>query len=164
MIYLAEIQTLADRKKTNLLRTSLRVTKGLVYRIEICFPAGSAGLMGVAIFDGSYGLWPSTVGGFFVGDGNTISFEDLYLKQAAPFIFDIYTYNLDTANPHNVQVRIGQVSKEVYIARFLPTVSNKLFADMLKQIQQEQVKEAELQRQKLLETPFEWLIGQAGDE
>lgn len=161
MIYSADIQTLADRKKTNLLRTPLRVTKGLVYRIEICFPAGSAGLMGVAIFDGSYGLWPSTVGEFFTGDGNTISFEDLYLKEAAPFIFDIYTYNLDTANPHNVQVRVGQVSKEVYMARFLPSISNKLFAEMLENVQREQAVQEIEQRKKILDTPFKWLIEQA---
>lgn len=160
MIYSIDIKTLKDRFKTNLLRTPLIVTKGLVYKVELCFPCGSAGLMGVAIFDGSYSVWPSTIGEFFIGDNTTISFEDMYLKESAPYVFDIYTYNIDTKYAHNVQIRIGQVSKDVFMARFLPSVGYKYFTDMLQATQQEQVQQAELQKASILETPFNWLANE----
>lgn len=158
MIYSAQITTVKNTAKTSLKRTRLSITRGLVYKVEFYFPRGSAGLMGVVVFDGSYSVWPSTLGEFFTGDDVIISFDDMYLKEAAPFHFNIYTYNLDDTYDHIIHVRIGLVSKEVYLARFLPTKSWKYFAEMLSKVQQEQQAEAEQQRSSILETPFAGLV------
>jgi len=127
MIYSASITTPANTVLTNLKRTIINVTKGLVYKVEFYFPAGSAGLMGVAVFDGLYQVWPSTVGEFFKTDDETISFDDLFLKDAAPFTLQCYTYNLDTVYPHLVSVRVGLVSDDAFMARFLPNKSRAFF-------------------------------------
>ena len=160
MIYSAEITTVKNTAKTALKRTTLKITKGLVYKIEFYFPRGSAGLMGVAVFDGSYSIWPSTIGQFFSGDDVIISFDDMYLKEAAPFMFHIYTYNLDDTYNHLIHVRVGLVSKEVYLARFLPHIGYDYFASILNNIQTEQQQQAEQQRTQILETPFAGLISQ----
>ena len=85
MIYSKFITTPANTLQSNPLRTSIKVTKGLVYKVEIMFPPGSLGLLRVAIFDGAYQAWPSTVGEWFRTDGETISYDDTYLKESAPF-------------------------------------------------------------------------------
>ena len=137
MIYTANITTPKNRAKTNLKKTVLHVTKGLVYKVEFYFPPGSAGLMGVAVFDGLYQVWPSSVGEFFVGEDHVVSFDDMYLKESAPFEFQIYTYNTDDTHGHFVSVRIGLVSSEVFLARFMPTKGHDYLVKLRRQMRQE---------------------------
>lgn len=159
MVYTANITTAKTiYPRTSPLHTALRVTKGLVYKVEFDFPPGSAGLLGCAIFDGSFQLWPSNVGQWFTGDSIVIGFDDVYLKESAPYQFHIYTYNDDDTYEHLVNVRIGLVSKDIFIARFLPSMAYKDFAESLLQIQREQTVTAEQQQLETVENPFPWLV------
>jgi len=158
MIYSAFITTPANTAMSNLKRTSINVTKGLVYKVEFHFPAGSAGLMGVAVLDGLYQVWPSTVGEFFATDDETISFDDLFLKDAAPFVLHCYTYNLDTVHPHAVGVRIGLVSDDAFMARFLPNKSRAFFERLRTRMSAEREQLALEQRARAEGTLLERLI------
>ena len=158
MIYSLAISTPANTAKTALKRTGLHVTKGLIYKIEIDFPPGSAGLMGVAVFDGSYCIWPSNVTEFFTGDDTEVDFDDLYLKEAAPYVLDIYTYNTDDTYAHTVNVRLGLVSKKAYMARFMPDLAWEEFAKLLQQLRKEQNAAVEKQAEEIAETPFAYLV------
>ena len=160
MIYSATIKTDEKGAKTQLKHTVLKVTKGLIYKVEFYFPSGSAGLMGVAVFDGGFQLWPSTMGEFFAGDDTVISFDDMYLKEAAPYQLDIYTYNTDVTYPHVVAVRIGLVSKEVFLARFMPTKGYDYLMELLEKMSLEKEQLAAAQAELLKETPYEWLAKQ----
>jgi len=160
VIFAANISTPKDKPVTSLKHTVLHVTKGLVYKVEFYFPSGSAGLMGVAVFDGGFQLWPSTVGEFFRSDDETISFDDMYLKDAAPYQFDIYTYNDDDTYAHVVGVRIGLVLKEVFLARFMPTKGYDYFAQLLEKMSLEKEAQAAVQAEVLKETPYQWLVKQ----
>ncbi|KKM97802.1 hypothetical protein LCGC14_1164350 [marine sediment metagenome] len=164
MIYTANITTPANTSIVSPKLTRMHVTKGLVYKVEFYFPSGSAGLMGVAVFDGQYQVWPSSVGEFFVGEDQMISFEDLYLKEIAPFELQCYTYNVDDTYEHFVSVRIGLVSKEVFQARYLPSKSAEVFKQVLAQMQIERQELARWQRARLPETPFKWMLKLEGDE
>lgn len=137
MIYIANITTPKDTALTALKKTTLHVTNGLVYKVEFYFPSGSAGLMGVAVFDGLYQVWPSSVGEFFLGESQLIAFDDLYLKGSAPFQFQIYTYNIDDTHEHFVSVRIGLVSSDVFLARFLPTKGQEYMVKLRKRMREE---------------------------
>ena len=129
MIYTADITTVANTGADSKKRTPLYVTKGLVYKIEVDFPYGSAGLLHCIIMDQGFQLWPTSHGTSFHTPGFVISFEDTYLKETAPFMFRIDTWNLDETHNHFLQVRIGMVSKEAFIARFMPCA---IYEDMLK--------------------------------
>lgn len=157
MIYVANITTEENRAKTNLKKTVLHVTKGLVYKVELYSPSGSAGLMGVAVFDGLYQVWPSNAGEYFVGEEQLIAFDDLYLKDTAPYAFQIYTYNIDTIHEHFVSVRIGLVSKDVFLARFMPTKGHEYLADLLMKMTAEKAVRSRVQREVMPMTPEEWL-------
>jgi len=158
MIYTANITTDKDTAQTDLKKTVINVTKGLVYKVEFYFPSGSAGLMGVAVFDGLFQVWPSNVGEFFVGEDQEIDFDDLYLKEAAPYELQCYTYNTDDTYEHFVSVRIGLVSKEAFMMRFLPQKSQEVFLASLRQMAAEKEALIRLQREKLPSTPFEWML------
>lgn len=157
MIYSANITTVANTLATNLKKTTIRVTKGLVYKVEFYYPAGSAGLMGLAVFDGLYQVWPSSVGEFFLSDDETISFDDLYLKESAPFEFQCYTYNVDTVYDHLVGVRIGLVSSEVFMARFMPTRDRQYFRRLREKILSERANRLVVQRELMSGETLEWL-------
>lgn len=160
MIYAASITTPKKPDWGKIKHTVLNVTKGLVYKVEFYFPSGCAGLMGVAVFDGLFQCWPSTVGEFFHSDNETIRFDDMYLKESAPFQFDCYTYNDDDLYDHLVEVRIGLVSKEVFLARFMPTKGFDYLMELTAKLAAEQVERAALQKELMAETPFEWLLRQ----
>lgn len=162
MIYAKNITTPKKTWSSSLKKTVLKVSKGLVYKVEFYFPGGSAGLMGVAVFDGLYQVWPSTVGEFFIGEDQTIPFDDMYLKETAPFDFQIYTYNEDETYPHMVSVRIGLVSSELFLARFMPTRTRESFVKMRMQMQEERKKRAAQQKRKLPDTPFKWMLKPGG--
>lgn len=157
MIYSANITTAKDTAVTALKRTSITVTSGLVYKVEFNFPPGSAGLMGVAVFDGLYQVWPSTVGEYFIGENQLISFDDMYLKENPPFQFQCFTYNLDDTHSHLISVRIGLVSQEVFLARFMPTKGQDYLADVIKSLVAEKEVQARVQRETIPLTPAQWL-------
>jgi len=160
MIYTANVTTPNNTPKTSLKKTTINVTKGLVYKVEFYFPSGSAGLMGVAVFDGLFQVWPSSIGEFFVSDNETIRFDDMYLKEAAPYEFQVYTYNTDDTYNHIAAVRIGLVSNEVFLARFLPYKAYDYFTGLLQKMSEEQAEMARQQAELIKETPFEWLLRQ----
>lgn len=162
MIYTANITTPNNTARKALKKTVLHVTKGLVYKVEFYFPPGSAGLMGVAVFDGLFQVWPSTVGVFFMTDDETISFDDLFFKSAAPFEFQCYTYNLDTAHAHFLSVRIGLISDDAFIARFIPGKSRAFFEKLRTRMIVEREQLAIKQRASAQGTLLEQLIKERG--
>ena len=130
----------------------------MVYKIQFYFPTGSHGLLGVAVFDGLFQVWPSTVGEFFLGEDHVIPFDDLYMKDSAPYEFQVYTYNEDDTYEHLVSVRIGLVSQDVFLARFLPQRSQAYLVKMLSQMADERDELARLQREQIESTVFEWMV------
>ena len=153
MIYQKTISTKIVDYFTTPKRTVLKVTKGLVYKVEIDFPTGPASLLKVQIYDGGHQVWPSNPDEYFHSDGYCISFDDTLLKLAAPFQYDIYTWNECESWPHSVTVRIGMVSQALYIARFLPSVA---YEEMLKRLAEEQIKQ-EAEKEAIIEKPFSWM-------
>jgi len=153
MIYQATITTPKQTFESNKQKTVLTVNKGLVHRIEVLFPSGSAGLLRCQIFDRGYQAWPTTAHEWFRGDDDVISFDDTYLKSSPPYEFNIFTYNLDDTYEHDVIVRIGLVSEKVFMARFLPTMTWEFFQEMLRDLQVTQNNK----NQGIIDQPFSWV-------
>lgn len=153
MIYTQDITIDANTFKGNALRQRIVVSKGLVYRIEVEFPSGCAGLAHIVIADGNYQVWPSNASATFHASNHTISFEDLYLKEIEPYFFDIWGYNLDEEYCHTIQVRVGLITKKLFMARFLPTMTYDYFLQLLEEVKIDQ----ERLRQKTLVKPFSWI-------
>jgi len=150
MIYRKTITTLKNVTEASPKETDLNITKGLVYFVELMFPSGSEGLLHVQILDGNYQVWPSSYGESFFGDDIYLRYDDLYIKEAAPMFFRVKTWNDDDLYPHKVVVGVGLVSKDIFMARFLPSMMYKEFEAVYKRILEEQ------HRKKLaiLKAPF----------
>jgi hypothetical protein len=153
VIYAFDITTPANTTQAAPKRTRLKVTKGLVYQVEIEFPPGPLGYCHVAIFDGGHQIWPSNSEFDFHGDNGMMVFNETYLKMAAPYEFVCQTWNEDDTYQHQVHVRLGMVSDEVFMARYLPSISFDKMLAVLNQVQQRQ----EAERESLLTEPVNWL-------
>lgn len=146
MIYSTLITTSAGKSKGSATRTPLKITKGLVWLMEVDFPPGCVGLVHVQIFDGSYQLLPASPDKTLSGDGRLLRYDDLYLKEAAPFELTVVTWNTDELWDHNIQVRVGMASTRLFMARYLPAVGWEDFATQMEKARVEQaaIKEAQL--------------------
>lgn len=154
MIYNLDILTPPETFATEPLKTIMPVTNGLIYRVEIYFPPGPYGLLHCWINDGSYQVWPSHDGTAFRGNSLMISFDDLYLKELPPYELSVYTYNLDDTYEHSVMVRIGLVSKDVYLARFLPSIGYEDFLTRMASLSKDQEKARQEANDTTLVQPF----------
>jgi len=130
------------------------VVKGLVYKIEIAFPPGPEGTAHIVINDGGFQVWPSSPDVDFASDDYTISFDDTYLKTTDPLEFQVYGYNTDEINPHTIQVRIGMVAEDIFMARFLPTMTYDFMMEKIKEMDQAERRKAT----ELLQKPFDWIL------
>ena len=147
MIYSVSITTTANTAKTEATKTVIKLCKGLVYKFEVEFPPGCCGLLHCQIFDGNYQLYPTSANDSFHSDARVIGFDDLYLKQAAPFEFVIKTWNLDVTNEHTIQVRLGMASSEAFMSRYMPSISWEKFQEVLSKAAIEQ----EVQKQRSID-------------
>ncbi len=138
MIYSATITNNADTSETDANETTLVLTKGLVWLIEVEFPAGCCGLVHLQIFDGSYQLFPATIGENLRGNGVVLRYDDLYFKNTQPYSLKIKTWNDDENYQHTVQVRIGLASIDAFMARYLPSIAWDKFNNMLAKIVSDQ--------------------------
>jgi len=153
MIYTANITIPANTAAANPTLGRVKISLGLIYKVELQFPPGCGGLAHVVINDGGYQVWPSTLDSDFATDDYTISFEDSYLKQADPSELQIYGYNEDETYPHTIQVRLGVASKDEFMARYLPTMTYDYF---MKLMEKKEAEEEERTKESLV-MPFAFL-------
>ena len=148
MIFSSTITTVANTLEANAQITRLSVAKGLVYKFEVEFPPGCCGLLHCQVLDGSYQVYPTSRDDSFHTDARIISFDDSYLKTAAPFEFTIKTWNLDETYEHKMQVRLGMASNEAFMSRYMPSISWNKFQSVLAKaaLEQEQMKRVAIEQ------------------
>lgn len=150
MIYTQTVEEAAGGSAALPQPHKLHVTEGLIYQFELYFPPGSSGLLHVWIQDGSYQVWPSSTGDTFFGDNTLISFTDRYYIASRDHVLTIYSYNLDTEYCHQYQVRIGQVSEELFVQSFLPGLQIEGFQSMITDVIEAQDYSRVAQRERVV--------------
>lgn len=120
MVFTSTITTVKDTTAALPNKTTMKLTKGLIYKFEAFFPPGPSGLVGVKILKADVQLYPRERTEWFLGDNMTIAFEDTYFLSQPPWEFEIQTYNIDEAYSHTIQVRIGLMTEAEYMARYAP--------------------------------------------
>ena len=132
------------------METKLSVTSGLLWLLEVDFPPGCCGLAHFQMFDGLYQMFPATPGESFHGDAVTLRFDDLYMKQAAPFEFRIKTWNEDESWDHTLQVRVGMAMGRAEMSRYMPALSFENFEKLLAETLASQEATRQLQMETVL--------------
>lgn len=127
MIYNYPIVTPANTAINDLQITPIKLAYGVIHKLDVMFPPGCVGLVGLAIHTALHQVWPTNTGDFFVADGETISFRESHALLFEPWELHVKTYNLDDTYSHTVHVRIGILPPEV-VAPWLQSYNERVLA------------------------------------
>ena len=120
---------------------NVRLTVGVIERVEITFPAGCAGLVGLRILHREHVVWPTSPDEWFVTDDYTIQIHEHYMLTEGDQHLKIQTYNLDDTYDHTLIVRFEvRVPKEDPQVRILYAMLREI--ERLRDEQKEGMREA----------------------
>jgi len=83
----------------------LRLSRGIIRKVEIVFPRGCAGLVGVRIFRESVQVIPLNYPAWLDSDGETISINTEIDLSVNPYEVEVRGYNIDDTYPHTIRFR-----------------------------------------------------------
>jgi len=119
MFYRFGVTVPKNTPKESPVEQMVRLTAGVVEKVEITFPAGCAGLVGLRILRGGHQVWPTSPGEWFVSDDYTISFPEHYEILDEPLELRIQAYNEDTSYDHTPVVRFAVKAVEFDLLAFI---------------------------------------------
>jgi len=100
---------------------------GTVTRVDVQFPAGCAGMVGVSIWRHDHQVWPVNLDESITGEDATVSWPESYDLDDEPFAFTLKGSSPGTAYPHVITCRFALLSlEEVQSARGLPGLIRRL--------------------------------------
>jgi len=146
MIHAKTITVPANTVSTELYSVKWKIPTGIIYQIMVIIPTGHANLTGLRIMNGAFQVWPNEVGEFFHGNNLVINFNDLYDKSSSPLYLELLAYNTDTQYNHEFQVLLGIESKDVFLSRYVPSMTYELF---IKSMEEQKDKANEIQMSEL---------------
>ncbi len=102
MIFVKALTIPAGTAIIDAIESAIACTPGKVIEVEITFPAGCVGLVGVKVKDWEHVIWPSNPESWFIADGYTITWNEDYNLLGSPHILKVVGYNLDDTFPHTI--------------------------------------------------------------
>lgn len=123
MLYQRSLTIPANTPASDPESATLKLTLGTVTRVEVEFPGGCCGLVGVRVYDKGWQIVPWTRDEWLVSDDFVPASEAPYPMPSAPYILTLFGYNTDTVNDHTVQLRVtmreGEIEEFLALDRFL---------------------------------------------
>lgn len=118
MFYDYPITVPADTSKDAPHTEVLRVTHGVLHRVEIEFPAGCVGLVHLTITRFGHQLFPTNPSASFASDDHTITFDDYIEIYTAPYNLRVDAWSEGTTYDHTITVRLGILPQSIAEKRF----------------------------------------------
>jgi len=112
MYYGKWITTPKSTPESSAVETEYEMVPGVIHKVVVYFPSGSAGTLHVQIFDGLHQVWPSFTGEAFRGDNTYIEFMERYDLPTEPATLTVKTWNDSTTYDHVVHVGFALLPKE----------------------------------------------------
>ena len=131
MVFSVDVTTPANTQIANALRTPIILFIGLIYHIEVYFPPGPSGLVGVQLSAGNHQLLPYNNGSWLRGDNILFKYDDLLHFDISTSQMDIITYNIDAVYDHHILVNIELVTDVQFQEALAPTVSTASLVDAI---------------------------------
>ena len=126
MFYAWDITIPAGRAEDNPLEQMLKLTKGVITRVDVKFPSGCHGLVKVRLRRREQQLIPLSSDEWVTGDGETIPTEAYYELETSPAQLKFIGCSPDTAYDHTITVRIQVLPGEVATSSSIVEAINKI--------------------------------------
>ena len=91
---------------TNKLKTTLKVTNGIIHYLGVSFPPGCANLVKTTINYGLHQIFPTNPDGQIKGDNISVEGKVFQPILEPPYEVDIHAWNVGAIHPHTVTVRL----------------------------------------------------------
>jgi hypothetical protein len=112
MFYSVDVPVPANTPESAPVLQELKLTAGVINRIEVQCPAGNQALLKSQIYYHEHQAWPTNPDGSFSADDYVIAFDEYFPLDEEPYTVKIKAWNLSTKLPHTVTVRIGVIRPE----------------------------------------------------
>ena len=116
MFYDFAIVVTAGTPATAPIEQKLKLTHGVIHRVEVEFYPGVERTVSLSLYHGGHQLYPTNPEGKFSTNGYTIAFDDFYELTAAPYLLKARAYSPNAIYDHTIVVRIGLIESEVALS------------------------------------------------
>lgn len=106
---LVETKHKADSPKEEI----LTLTKGVIHRVEVEFPAGCRGQVYLKLLHREHQVWPTNPQGAFNGEGYTVPIDEHYKLTSEPYTLKAVAWGVDCGYEHTLTVRVGILPESV---------------------------------------------------
>jgi len=120
MFFAWDITIPAGRSETNPLTQVLKLTVGVIVKVEIKFPRGCHGLAKVRLLHHEFQLVPLSRGEWVTGDDEAVSFPEYFEIKTAPYSLKFVGCSPDAGYDHMISVRVSVLPRQV--ASMIPVV------------------------------------------
>lgn len=126
MFFAWDITIAAGTGEDELKEQILKITKGVITRLDVKFPPGCHGLVKVRLLRSEFQLVPLSRDEWVTGDDETVPSETYYELEETPPELKFIGCSPDTTYPHTVTVRIQVLPKAIASSMPLFTLFTKL--------------------------------------
>jgi len=120
LIFAWDITITADTKAASPKTEILKLSKGVIIKVEVKFPSGCHGLVKVRLFHQEAQLVPLNRGEWVTGDDEAVSFPEYFELWTTPYQLKFRGCSPGTTYAHTVTVRISVLPKA--IASMIPVI------------------------------------------
>ena len=106
MFFAWDITVPANTAESSPKEQILKLTKGIITKVDIFFPAGCHGLVKVRILRNEFQLIPLSKGEWVTGDDAAIPTEGYYEFETIPSKLKFIAHSAGTTYPHTITVRV----------------------------------------------------------
>ena len=113
MFYDFAVTIPAGRTENSPVEQTLKLTKGIIHRVEIEFPAGCKGYAHLVLLHEGHQLYPTNPDEDFNANGYTIPIDDYFPLDTAPYSLKAVGWSPDAEYDHTITVRVGILPEEI---------------------------------------------------
>lgn len=113
MFYSTTLTVPAGTAENEPATTTLKITKGVIHRVEVEMRSGTDFRVGCRIYHNEYQLFPSNGDGDFKCDGRAVVFDDHVEITRRPYLLEIRGYSPTATYDHDVYVKVGVLSSDI---------------------------------------------------
>jgi len=112
MFYDFAITVPKSRTEANPVEQVMKLTYGVIHRVEVQFPIGTQALAHCKLLHEEHQLFPTNPEGSFASDGYVIPIDDHFELFTEPYSLKAKCWNDDDTYAHTITVRVGILPPE----------------------------------------------------
>ena len=113
MIFSYTISTPANTPASAPLKTTMKLTGGIVHKFQLIVPPGPQGLLHISIRNAIHQVFPTNPEANFAIDNANLEYRTHETLDDAPYQWDAYSWNLDDTHAHACTILVGLLPKNV---------------------------------------------------